>query len=324
MLQAQQRMRTFAKVLSSPDIGDLEKIFIAQAISECCISSTFNCTPFQNAAADSGCIPPLVHFAKLAAADSGRVAAFQALAQVCFGNESTSHLVCTSDGFLPLVIQTLASPSMSTLVKETALRAATNSAGNSWPDHALFVELVPCVVAIVQDEHQLKELRAECVGFLNVLAYNESSREMLVASRTFNPLVKIMQSGDSRLESTTAAIAVANLVAHQSRPVDEIMAGVQHKLLENLVECFLATLDGKDFPTGSGLYFTAWKLSMGICNLCKALKNKQPFRDAGLSHALEHALRISSKSSSPGHVALAGHSLRALWILNAELASAAR
>eukprot|EP00300_Choanocystis_sp_HF-7_P024607 c26107_g1_i1.p1 GENE.c26107_g1_i1~~c26107_g1_i1.p1 ORF type:complete len:311 (+),score=69.42 c26107_g1_i1:44-976(+) len=299
------------RTLISPTESERHKTRAANDIRQACIRRESN-KANQQEAVDSGCVHALVQLAGTASTLDCKVAAFQALAQVCFNNEPVSHAVTLTTGFIEILSEILEGNESSDL-KEMALRSATNSAGNTWGDHPRFMALVPSVIRGISEKAYSKEFRAECVGFINVLAYNEKSRPQLIEFGAIDPLVTVMRSGDLGLEYTTATIALANLVGDcLDHPV--LSCAGQTKLMSDLVACFEATLHRQDFPPNSGLFFTPWKLSMSISRLCQHSHNKAPLREAGLVPILRLALEESDSQDQ----AVVAYSLRALWNLSFE------
>jgi len=84
-------------------------------------------------------------------------------------------------------------------------------------------------------------------------------------------------------------VALANLLGDQENH-PSLSIGDSTFLVNQIVRCFQATLAGRSYPTGSNTYFKAWRLGIGIANLCKSDANKLALVEAGLIRLLGEGL----------------------------------
>eukprot|EP00301_Raphidiophrys_heterophryoidea_P006365 c12573_g1_i1.p1 GENE.c12573_g1_i1~~c12573_g1_i1.p1 ORF type:complete len:161 (-),score=32.20 c12573_g1_i1:131-613(-) len=134
-------------------------------------------------------------------------------------------------------------------------------------------------------------------------------RPHLLQAHTLDMLVDVMGSNRDDMFPTSAAVAVACLVGDQpNHPALE--AGKGTSLMKQLCLALNATLQGHDFPRGTGTFYTGWKLMMGIANLCRNPANKTALRDAGL---LDHVTAALTPTTPDPR--MIQYSLMALWYL---------
>lgn len=264
---------------------------------------------YQNAAYNLGVVDLLLHYGQSSQVEECRKLAFRALGQMCFNNVDVSRFIGQNRELASIVSSILSDPISSADLKEEALYSVKNAAANSWQSHANLIGLVPIVVALLKLSDPLNStLRSQCVFFLGVLAYNKDSRAYLIEAGAVPPLVEVMNSHDTRLFPTSAAIAVACLVGEDA--ARSRMCGAGSQLIRQLVDAFEATLLGKAYPAGSELYYTDWKLMMGIVRLAQNVENKQVLIEAGMIKLLHAA--VGSARSTPQ---LVQYCLEALWLL---------
>eukprot|EP00298_Acanthocystis_sp_HF-20_P002330 c12750_g1_i1.p1 GENE.c12750_g1_i1~~c12750_g1_i1.p1 ORF type:complete len:312 (-),score=117.01 c12750_g1_i1:39-974(-) len=264
----------------------------------------------QIAALESGLVDSLTYFAQNARADDCKMLAFRAIGQMCFENKVTSTQVGKNHELVTLVLNNLNSET-NDYMKEEALYSVKNAAANSWETHNIFLQLVPSVVRILRSPTHHCSLRAQCLFFIGVLAYNHDSRISLIDLGCIAPLVEILQSSNQELYPTSAALALACLVGGD-KAYDYIFE-CETKLHTKLLDAFQATLLRRPYPPGSELYFTDWKLMMGLMQLCKNKTAKHAMIEKGLIKMIQVATSQRDKRDPR----LTQYALEALWICTA-------
>eukprot|EP00298_Acanthocystis_sp_HF-20_P027849 c619_g1_i1.p1 GENE.c619_g1_i1~~c619_g1_i1.p1 ORF type:complete len:316 (+),score=106.58 c619_g1_i1:27-950(+) len=289
------------------NLSEQNKIQYARTLGDLCFHHK---TPVQDTAVKQGCVEPLLSLIQKSRNPVAISAYYFALGQLAFNNEFSSTAIVSWKDLIPVLQTGLNSNNFE--LEILSLRLATNSAANVWPQQHLFFPLIPKIVACISDPKKPIELRADCVGFINVLSYNKDCHDFLLKNNVIYPLVEIVKSEDIRLECTTAAIALANLTGDETT----ISLSDYSYIAVSLVECFQSTLLFSDYPVNSGLYFTAWKVSMSLTNICRKVENRKILRSAGLVDLLKKALLDRKKHPKPEQ--LTKYSLQLLWYLSSE------
>merc|ERR1712110_948684 len=96
----------------------------------------------------------------------------------------------------------------------------------------------------------------------------------------------VVASNDPDLLPTSAAVAVANLVGGLE---DDGMTASK-AVMVLVCDAFRAALTNEDFPAGSSIYYTDWKMAKGLHHLAKNKANRSHLRQASIMPLLMEAL----------------------------------
>eukprot|EP00298_Acanthocystis_sp_HF-20_P009131 c18122_g1_i1.p1 GENE.c18122_g1_i1~~c18122_g1_i1.p1 ORF type:complete len:324 (+),score=111.14 c18122_g1_i1:26-973(+) len=257
----------------------------------------------QDIALQMGMIDDLAYFAGTATNVRCQILAFRAIGQICFENKLTSNYVGRNTALINLALLTLNNSEDNDL-REESLYSIKNAAANSWETHSTFILFIPSVVKILQSS-SYNALRAQCIFFIGVLAYNSSLREQLIEMGAVEPLVEVIKSSNEQLYPTSAALALACLVGGDKK-YDYIFDNAK-QLPNQLLQAFEATLQKRPYPPGSELYFTDWKLMMGLSHLCRNQTCREAMIQKGFLSMIEIALSRPDQK-------LRKYGLDALWL----------
>eukprot|EP00301_Raphidiophrys_heterophryoidea_P021334 c5797_g1_i2.p1 GENE.c5797_g1_i2~~c5797_g1_i2.p1 ORF type:complete len:640 (+),score=209.27 c5797_g1_i2:85-1920(+) len=211
--------------------------------------------------------------------------------------------LCQSS-FISAVQRGLKSDQVLAPVKKELLRFLGNSS-STFSTHKNLLPLVATAIAIFP--HVPPFCKGGVVTFINLLAYNEDSREQLRQYGVLDALIVSLRSNDQEMWPTDAALAIANLYGHEeSNPA--LDAGQGTSVMTMLKDCLSQTLQGLSYPPNSNSFYTDWKLTMGIGNFCKSDANKAALQKADIVPLLISAL-VKQKDDTR----LAHQALKALW-----------
>lgn len=178
-----------------------------------------------------------------------------------------------------------------------------NTAGFCWEVHHNTLRCVTPVVALLNNPATPLEVVEQCTRFLVAHAYNPSSRATLRGAGAAEALIK--HSKKLGPYSMSGLMGLACLLGDdESHP-----ALCAPDMCCELVQALSATLEGKDFPPGSRLFFTDWRLMLGIANLCGSAVNRPVLVQAGILTVLADILRTR------GDERLIRATLMSLWKL---------
>lgn len=232
---------------------------------------------------------------------------FTVLGQIGFSNEDSARVIGNDQNLLYLVLHKLASSDhvCSAKLKQYCIFSLTNAVANAWDCHPHLSALFEPLVRLLETSTD-KFLLSQCVLTLGNFSYNEHTRGALLDVGALAPLKAVVASNDPDLLPTSAAVAVANLMGGLE---DEMTASSAVMVL--VMDAFRAALTNEDFPAGSSIYYTDWKMAKGMHHLAKNRANRSHLRQAGLMPLLEEALMCQDKRT-----------LRAvqeiLWLLSAD------
>eukprot|EP00301_Raphidiophrys_heterophryoidea_P017915 c2913_g1_i1.p1 GENE.c2913_g1_i1~~c2913_g1_i1.p1 ORF type:complete len:316 (-),score=84.56 c2913_g1_i1:285-1232(-) len=310
-LRRKYQMQSHAQRLASPNVSVSEKIKSCAAVKRMC-HGTAKLAKIQMLALTQGVVEGLIEVVKTTNNHSCCSEAYWCLGMLSFSNEEVALRIGQSNSFIDAVRACFSNPATSSELKRQAIYPCQNVASYNFKTHEQLSRLVPMFVQTLTNPTENKTIRGECVIMLNNLAYNPLSRPVLLENGALLPLVEIMKSEDMELVYPLAAIAVANITAH-NQPELASTATVQG-LSRHIVGFFRAALNKQDYPTGSGMFPVPWKAAMAVSNLSQNAANATALDELGIVDTLKLALSIKDADSM-----LLEYSLQALWRVQAQL-----
>lgn len=240
---------------------------------------------FQNAICNLGGIQRLTALAEKSC-EQTLLFIFTVLGQIGFNNHNCSKKIGEDDALLQFVFKKLKDPDSSSKLKQYCIFSVTNAVANVWSCHDRLKILFEPLVTLMRNNND-KGLISQCVLTLGNFAYNDASREGLLAAGALEPLSRIVESNDPDLLPTSAALAVANLFGGKPHPSLTATVGV----MDHICQAFKATLKGQDYPAGSSIFYADWKLAKGLNFLSQAPESRNALRECGLIELLDDALK---------------------------------
>eukprot|EP00298_Acanthocystis_sp_HF-20_P029575 c8474_g1_i1.p1 GENE.c8474_g1_i1~~c8474_g1_i1.p1 ORF type:complete len:349 (-),score=70.07 c8474_g1_i1:43-990(-) len=266
---------------------------------------------YQNAASNLDIVEVLVQIAKENKDDPEVLKmAFKVIGQMGFSNQGTSSKTANTISLVNFVVDILADTSVSAKIKKNAIYSVANAVANSWDDHPRLVVIIPYLVQFLESDFD-NELCIQCVLTLGNFAYNQKSHKFLLEAGALKSLAKVVAKGDANLLPTSAAIAIANLAGSSGHSLSQTMPSLSsNETVMNLVRnAFESTLNKQDYPPGSSIFYSDWKLAIGLANLATCEEGRRALHKADITPLLGRAL---SQSHDPR---LVGPVLQTLWLL---------
>eukprot|EP00298_Acanthocystis_sp_HF-20_P000845 c11190_g1_i1.p1 GENE.c11190_g1_i1~~c11190_g1_i1.p1 ORF type:complete len:306 (-),score=122.80 c11190_g1_i1:5-922(-) len=183
--------------------------------------------------------------------------AFRALGSICFSNDKSSELVVTNSHFKIVKDFIEADPQACYLINIIA--------ANFWESHPLLLDLVPRVLKLIKESESEAQKRW-CVQFCGQLAYNKANKEYLLTTGVVNTMIEITSTGNTNLGCCTSSAALACL--NDTSTQQSLEKAMTPDIIQILVACFASAVHEQDFPYGSRVYYTDWKIATAMDSLC--------------------------------------------------------
>eukprot|EP00300_Choanocystis_sp_HF-7_P037189 c53209_g1_i1.p1 GENE.c53209_g1_i1~~c53209_g1_i1.p1 ORF type:complete len:305 (-),score=59.36 c53209_g1_i1:121-1035(-) len=211
-----------------------------------------------------------------------RSSALACLTELAFDNMQIALKLGKSDQLLDCCYSILSSPDP--YLWMDAADVLGNTAGFSWEVHPNTLCCLDPIIALLQSPNTPHEAIEQCTRYLVAHAYNPTSRQRLREAGAAEALIK--HSKSLGLYSMSGLMGLACLVGDdESHPALQAPA-----MCRDLVAALSATLQGSDYPPGSRLFFTDWRLMLGISNLCGSAANRPMLLECGLMPVLGEIL----------------------------------
>eukprot|EP00301_Raphidiophrys_heterophryoidea_P005230 c12222_g1_i1.p1 GENE.c12222_g1_i1~~c12222_g1_i1.p1 ORF type:complete len:279 (+),score=58.48 c12222_g1_i1:189-1025(+) len=263
----------------------------------------------QVACAQAGAIQALVHAFHAGQTLEAQWQPIRAIGQMSFKNPHVCRVISHNEQIFTLLCSLL-----NHCDEEIILQASyvLNLVASNAPEaHVRLVELCPRMVSILRNESLRTSTRVNGIRFFSHLSYSPSLTQSLIQCGCLQDLVWAANSQSMELRFTTAAIAVANIVANQAgtNVMDESKLSFGSSVVPSMLEAFKATIVGNPFPPESTSYYTDWKLAQGISNMCRSPMLRDQFLDFGILAEISYALCIPDSANGKFHEAV----LKILW-----------
>jgi hypothetical protein len=297
-------MQSLARAIKSKTSSEDQRIEALSKVFFVCLPSTADNKRFQDAAIDTNMIGILIGIVLRPYSKPCRHQAFLALGSIAFHNEKASSILGKNTDFVHHVSFVLSEETEQQEFQFAALNAASNTAFCE-EVHPVVQILVPQVVKrFYLSTHD--KLRGQIVTFLGLLAYNPKCSSVLIQSNALSLFQSVISSQNHNLRPASAALSMANLSGFPSD--NEVAARV---LVKQLIDVLKPTLEGQDYPLGSVVFYTTWKVMRSIANACR-----MPFiRKLLLSQDIISLIRSCLGTDDPRAKSAA---LEALWLLSTD------
>eukprot|EP00747_Dinoflagellata_sp_TGD_P166104 gnl/TRDRNA2_/TRDRNA2_188375_c0_seq1.p1 gnl/TRDRNA2_/TRDRNA2_188375_c0~~gnl/TRDRNA2_/TRDRNA2_188375_c0_seq1.p1 ORF type:complete len:416 (+),score=84.77 gnl/TRDRNA2_/TRDRNA2_188375_c0_seq1:57-1304(+) len=277
----------------------------ARALKGFIADMAINCNPEANPggfrqcqAAAERAIVPLLGVAKLAEKIDLRIAAFEALARICYGNAEMAGLVVTKDHLFEHAVTRVLRPIVQVQQQEESLYALLlmQVVAALVPEAPAVGTLLRPIVAFVSDqdaEHPLFEpVKATAVEVLVSCSYTRHRREQIAAlldERAVKALLAAALESPGRalfavqvLFANLCDLAMPLPVGNDLQEIPgviqppQLFGDVARQLWENtgfvadLGACLTAALAGEQWPPQGGMRHLPWKLSSTCMQLSLA------------------------------------------------------
>eukprot|EP00298_Acanthocystis_sp_HF-20_P009618 c18410_g1_i2.p1 GENE.c18410_g1_i2~~c18410_g1_i2.p1 ORF type:complete len:303 (+),score=74.25 c18410_g1_i2:23-931(+) len=224
---------------------------------------------------------------------------FRALGVMCFSNSQVAQRVAQNEHFNIVEISLETSPEACYLI--------SNLAAYSWESHPMVLHLVPRALNIIKVS-QSESQKSWCVRFCGQLSYNKANKQYLLKTEIVDMMIQTTLTLNSTVGCCTSFASLACLLSDNINQ-SLLVTIATPDILDLVLRCFRSAIRGVDFPVGSRVYYTDWKMAAALDNLCEI----KTIRKILIEYKLLEMVNLILKNS--GSVVLKTHCLSILWKL---------
>eukprot|EP00298_Acanthocystis_sp_HF-20_P018603 c21997_g2_i1.p1 GENE.c21997_g2_i1~~c21997_g2_i1.p1 ORF type:complete len:301 (-),score=86.95 c21997_g2_i1:11-913(-) len=235
---------------------------------------------------------------------------FACIEQITYLDSHCREVVGLNELFIQSCFETFQIQSQSRLpclgaVRNTLWRCSDEVCQN-------FLCLVPSLVETINLTDEDPELRSLCCTVIQNLTLCGKTRSTLIKNYAIEALAIVIKEQQPLPCGGTlsAASAIANLCADLETEHPVLIEMENSSIFSSVADCFWATLDGTDYPTGTGLLWDKWEISLAVANIARSKRFRKKLRDAGIMPLLIRALEEDSED-----IQATSYCLHALWDL---------
>jgi hypothetical protein len=255
-VQADPTLVDYISTLSSASSTGTEKNGAAEQIKQMCIGDESRGSmnkAIQNAAVEMGAARLLLQLAK-----SSQAAAFSALFQICYSNEKSCMALVDEGGFSDTVRNVIHDKDDQAQYEAIACIAILVSSAPMTLPHVM--QHLNRIIELLVATETSDKLKGQIVLLLKSLSTESEGRKACVDANAVPPLVDVMKSQKMEWFYVHASMTVANLVGHEESEVSKLAEAANLELIQHVLALFKASVEGKEYPKGSGVVSTAWKV----------------------------------------------------------------
>eukprot|EP00301_Raphidiophrys_heterophryoidea_P019999 c4800_g1_i2.p1 GENE.c4800_g1_i2~~c4800_g1_i2.p1 ORF type:complete len:353 (+),score=85.52 c4800_g1_i2:65-1060(+) len=208
----------------------------------------------------------------------------------------TCGIVATNASFVPLCRGVLSNHRPETTACLFAIRNLAFMSPQA--THNCLLELVPLLLAILNDPNELAINRAAVCVTLQNMSLSNHTRSALTPFNIMPALGKVVRSGQALPDGglVSASTALANLITPltQQAAFDNFQS---QGVVQDIVQCLEATINQRDFPPQSKVMWDEWEIASAVCNLSRYSLFRPLLVDAHAAAALEEALSLDDLDS---------------------------
>jgi len=283
-------VEAIAHILKDCSVDEETKFLRIDDLADMCSKGAQPWKRNQEMAHQLGLLPLVCDLTLHASCEEGKVSGFHALSQLCTWNTVNANFVGKNRAYFDAVEQALI-PGQGDESK-WALVSMCNVLMHSFESHNSLLQLVQPLVTLWEQERACQT--EICITMYN-FSLNESSRRCLVEKGVVDRLLGIYRqsvldlAGVGVEAGVVSAMAVANCQSDEASAEPLSLSESEH-LMQLVCDCFLAALQGRDFPAGSDVFFCSWEVAMALRNLTKSEVNATALLRFGADKMLHQAL----------------------------------